>query len=136
MLDRSNKNRLSLLALSVILAGTSASALPMTQQEPSNPQSNPAPDNSARNKDQGDTAENQGRSPEDREIARKIRKSIMDDKTLSTYGKNVKIVVRDGAVTLKGPVYTQNEKKQIGDLAAQAAGGDDKVTNQLTVKPS
>ncbi|WP_263354640.1 BON domain-containing protein [Acidicapsa acidisoli] len=136
MLDLSHKYRTSALAISLLAGASFAYAMPAIQQDPANPQSTPAPDNSAQNKGQTDTAEKQGSSPEDREIARKIRRSIMDDNTLSTYAKNVKIIVRDGAVTLKGPVTTEDEKKKIGDLAAQAVSGADKVTNELTIKPS
>jgi len=136
MLRFSPTFRTSSLAVSLLVGTSLLYAMPAMQQDPANPQSTAAPDNSAQNKGQTDTAEKQGRSPEDREIARKIRKSIMDDKTMSTYAKNVKIIVRGGAVTLMGPVNSEDEKKQIGDLAAQAVNGSDKVTNQLTVKPS
>jgi hyperosmotically inducible protein len=44
----------------------------------------------------------------------------------------VKIITKDGAVTLKGPVHSDEEKLSVG---AEAAGGADRVTNQLTVKP-
>jgi osmotically-inducible protein OsmY len=37
-------------------------------------------------------------------------------------------------VTLKGPVNSDAEKQTIASLAAQAAGGADKVTNKITVK--
>jgi hyperosmotically inducible periplasmic protein len=44
--------------------------------------------------------------------------------------------VRDGMVTLKGPVHTEDEKNAIGAKASEAAGGNDKVQNELTVKAS
>jgi hyperosmotically inducible protein len=136
MLDLVRKYRISALAVSLLVGTSFTYAMPAMQQDPANPQSAPAPDNSAQNKGQTDTAEQQGSSPQDRALARKIRRSIMDDNTLSTYAKNVKIIVRDGAVTLKGPVTTEDEKKKIGDLATQAVSGADKVTNELTIKPS
>jgi len=40
----------------------------------------------------------------------KIRKAVMDDKSLSTSAHNVKIIAQDGKVTLKGPVKTDEEK--------------------------
>ena len=58
----------------------------------------------------------------------------MADKSLSMYGHNVKIITKDGAVTLKGTVPSDDEKQKIGSLAADAAGGADKITNQLMVK--
>lgn len=92
------------------------------------------PDNTSANKRQGaTTADQQKETPADRELAQKIRKSIMSDKSLSTYAHNVKVIVRDGMVTLKGPVQSEDEKKNIGSKAADAAGVD-KVQNELTVK--
>jgi len=58
----------------------------------------------------------------------------MDDKSLSTYAHNVKIISQHGKVTLKGPVRSDEEKKSIEDKATEVAGAGN-VTNQLTVKP-
>jgi hyperosmotically inducible periplasmic protein len=58
----------------------------------------------------------------------------VDDKSLSTCAHNVKVIVRDGEVTLKGPVQSEEEKKTIGARAADLAGGPEKVSNKLTVK--
>jgi hyperosmotically inducible periplasmic protein len=49
----------------------------------------------------------------DRTLTQKIRKSVMADKSLSTYAHNVKIISQDGMVTLKGPVRSDDEKKTI-----------------------
>ena len=38
------------------------------------------------------------------------------------------------AVTLKGPVNSDEEKQTVASKAAEVVGGPDKVTNQLTVK--
>jgi len=46
----------------------------------------------------------------------------------------VKIITKNGMVTLKGPVHTEDEKSTIASKAAEVAGGQDKVTNKLTVK--
>ena len=72
-------------------------------------------------------------SPADREIAKKIRRSITSDYSLSTHAHNVKVIVRDGMVTLKGPVKSEDEKNAIGSKASDTAGAD-KVQNELTVK--
>ena len=93
-----------------------------------------APDNSGANKQNTQTAEDQGNSPADRELAAKIRKSVTDDKALSTYAHNVKIIVNNGAVTLRGPVRADAEKLAIGNKATYIAGTS-KVTNELTVAP-
>jgi hyperosmotically inducible periplasmic protein len=94
-----------------------------------------SPDNSTVNKAQAATADQASEASSDRMLTQKIRKSIVADKSLSTYGHNVKIITKDGAVTLKGPVHSEEEKQNIGAKAADAAGGADKITNQLTVKP-
>jgi hyperosmotically inducible protein len=102
-------------------------------QDQANPPSSTAPDNSSRNKDHDKTAESQKETTSDREITQKIRQSIMADKSLSTYAHNVKIITRDGQVTLKGPVRNDNEKETIASKAAEVAGAG-KVSNQLTLK--
>lgn len=91
------------------------------------------PDNSAHNKAHAKTADQQSHNAGDREITRKIRRSVIADKSLSIYGHNVKIITQDGAVTLKGPVHTDAEKQSIGAKAEEVAG-QGKVTNNLTVK--
>ena len=58
----------------------------------------------------------------------------MADKSLSTYGHNVKIIAQNGSVTLKGPVHSEEEKQTIESKAAEVVGGADKVSNQLSVK--
>jgi len=64
----------------------------------------------------------------------KIRQAVMDDKTLSTYGHNVKIISQHGKVTLKGPVRSEDEKTKIEKMATDVAGAGN-VTNQITIKP-
>jgi hyperosmotically inducible protein len=71
----------------------------------------------------------------DRELTQQIRKAIVSDKSLSTQAHNVKILTRDGTVTLKGQVKTDEEKKAIEDKAASVAGAG-KVTSELTVGPN
>jgi len=94
-----------------------------------------APDNSKTNQqDRGSaTADQQAESQGDRELARKIRKAIIDDKNLSMYAHNVKVIVRGGTVTLKGPVPSNEEKTAIESKAVEIAGAAN-VKNELTVK--
>lgn len=80
------------------------------------------------------TADQQKMAQSDRDITQQIRKSIMSDKSLSTYGHNVKVITQNGMVTLKGPVRSEEEKKAVEDKAAQVAGTD-KVTNEIDVQP-
>jgi len=81
------------------------------------------------------TADQGKNNANDREIMQKIRKAVMDDKSLSTYAHNVKIVSQDGKVTLKGPVRSAEEKQTIEQKATEVAGAGN-VTNELTVKPA
>jgi osmotically-inducible protein OsmY len=98
----------------------------------------PAPDNTKVN--QGDqnksnaTADRQLENKSDREVAQQIRQAVMNDKSLSTYAHNVKIISQNGVVTLKGPVRTDDERRAIEKIAV-AIVGQDKVTSQLEVKP-
>jgi hyperosmotically inducible protein len=71
----------------------------------------------------------------DRNLTARIRKSVMADKTLSTYAHNVKIISQNGIVTLKGPVRSDDEVRSIMAKAVEVAGGSDKVVNQMSVKP-
>ncbi len=80
------------------------------------------------------TADNQKNNKSDIQITADIRKSIMAEKSFSTYAHNVKIVTRHGAVTLKGPVRTDEEKTSVEAKAKEVAGAD-KVTSQITVVP-
>ena len=97
------------------------------------------PDNTKvdqRDKDPGEaTADQQKMNPADRALTAKIRKSVMADKSLTTYGHNVKIISQNGTVTLKGPVKSDDEVRSIMAKAIEGAGNADKVVNQMSVKP-
>jgi len=80
------------------------------------------------------TADSQTMTATDRELAAKVRKAITSDKTLSTYAHNVKVIAKDGMVTLKGPVRTEEEKSAIEAKATEVAGAG-KVTNEITIAP-
>lgn len=108
--------------LSLGIAGTAATAQDQSTK----------PDNSAQNKSQDQTAQNQSSAASDRELTAKVRKAIIADKDLSTYAHNIKIITQNGTVTLKGPVKSQDEKTKIeNDVAAVVA--HDSIVDQLTV---
>jgi hyperosmotically inducible periplasmic protein len=98
-------------------------------------QTQATPDNSANNRtqNQSQTADQQKDNAADRTMTAKIRRAIVSDHSLSTYGHNVKVIVSGGAVTLKGAVHSEAEKQSIVAKAG-AIAGQDKVTDQLTVK--
>ena len=95
-----------------------------------------APDNNGRNeRDRNDatkTAGDQSESEADRTISQNIRKAVTSDDSVSTNGKNVKIITVDGVVTLRGPVKSEAEKTNIAAKAQQIAGVKN-VENQLEV---
>ena len=75
----------------------------------------------------------QGESQADLDITKKIRQAVVGDHSLSFTAKNVKIITRDGKVTLRGPVNTTEERNSIQAAAAKVAGSSN-VDNQLEVK--
>ena len=82
------------------------------------------------------TADQQKENDSDRELTRKIRRSVVSDKSLSTDAHNIKIISQDGVVTLRGPVRSEEEKRAIESKAAEAAGGPDHIRSEIEVKPS
>jgi hyperosmotically inducible periplasmic protein len=80
------------------------------------------------------TADQQKANAADRDLTKKIRQSVIDDKSLSTYAHNIKIISQNGVVTLKGPVKSDDEKKAIVAKAVAVTGSADKVTDQMSVK--
>ena len=80
------------------------------------------------------TADQQKETAADRDVTRSIRRSIIQDKELSSYAHNVKIITQAGQVTLKGPVRTEEEKRVVEAKAAEVAGAGH-VTNELSVAP-
>jgi len=79
------------------------------------------------------TPGDQGNSPQDRELTRRIRRSVTQNDQLSTTAKNIKIITADGKVTLRGPVKTEAERNLVAAIAQQAAGSGS-IDNQLEVK--
>jgi hyperosmotically inducible protein len=132
-MSRAKRIGMNLMCFSASLVlGGSLLASPRQQTAP------PAADNSKTN--QGDasngamTADQQKLNSSDQAISKNIRKSIMQDKTLSAYAHNVKIITQDGKVTLKGPVRSDDEKANV-EAKATAVAGAGNVMNQLTVAP-
>lgn len=124
---------LTLLGIA-LLVGPSMGARTLGQD----PQQPPPPDNTKTNQRDKDktspTADQQKMNPGDREITKKIRMAIHDDKSLSIYAHNIKIISQDGKVTLRGPVRSEDEKTSIGAKAI-AVAGEGNVDNQIDVVP-
>ena len=81
------------------------------------------------------TAGQQKENTNDREVTQKIRRSITQDKSLSTYAHNIKIISQNGAVTLRGPVRSETEKKTIEAKASEIAGATN-VKSELEIAPA
>jgi hyperosmotically inducible protein len=131
------QHQLKNVATVALIAGLSCAG--QLSAQPAQPPDTKKPDNTATNKrdtNPGElTADQQKMNREDRTLTAKIRKSIMDDKSLSTYAKNVKIISQDGTVTLKGPVRSDDEVTNLVTKATAITGSADKVVNQLSVAP-
>jgi hyperosmotically inducible protein len=81
------------------------------------------------------TADQQKDNAADRDLTQKIRRALVQDKSLSSYAHNVKVIAQGGQVTLKGPVRSQEEKKSVESKAIELAGADH-VTNQMSIAPA
>jgi osmotically-inducible protein OsmY len=96
-----------------------------------------APDNTGRNAQDSEQALTSGdQSEQEADVAatREIRRALTSDDSLSTQAKNVKIITRDGVVTLRGPVENAQEQAAIEAIARRTAGVS-RVDNQLEVAP-
>jgi hyperosmotically inducible protein len=106
-------------------------------QQSSNPSQAP-PDNTKvneRDRNQAEpTADQQKENSSDRQLTQKIRRAVVEDKSLSTTAHNVKIISQNGSVTLKGPVKSEEEKQTIETKATEIAGQGN-VKNELEVAP-
>ena len=79
------------------------------------------------------TPEDQKETESDIKITADIRKAIIKNKSLSVDAQNVKIITRNGLVTLRGPVETKKESKKLKKIAKHTLGVL-KVDNQLEIK--
>jgi hyperosmotically inducible periplasmic protein len=79
------------------------------------------------------TADQAKNNTSDRELMANIRKAVVDDKSLSMNAHNVKIVAKNGKVTLKGPVESEEEKAMVVKKATEVAG-DGNVIDQISIK--
>jgi len=127
----------TLAMAALLVSGTSGIWAQQTasQQPPSESMQTPAGDNTKMNQqDRQVTAGQQKDNPSDRQLTQQVRQAIMQDKSLSTYAHNVKVISQNGTVTLKGPVRSDGEKQALEAKAVDVAGKD-KVVNDLTVVP-
>jgi hyperosmotically inducible protein len=119
------------IGLGALLSGVLSVASPVHAQTPA--------DNTkvnTRDRAQGAvTADQQKENASDRALAQKIRRALINDKSLSSYAHNVKVIARGGQVTLKGPVRSNEEKQRVEAKAAEVAGAGH-VSNEISIAPA
>lgn len=114
----------------ILLTFLIAPSLSFGHQDADNTKANKQPEN--KTTETADAAKN---SKTDLKLMKTIRRAVVKDKSLSTNAHNVKIVAKEGKVTLSGPVNSDEEKKAVEQKATEVAGMNN-VTSELTVKAS
>jgi len=66
-------------------------------------------------------------------ITAAIRQAVIKNELLSVNAHNIKIITRNGVVTLRGPVESEAEKMKLQDIAKQTPGVT-QVNNELEHK--
>lgn len=136
LLGRAVMKKPLLTAMSLMLASITVHAADDSMPDKSPAMERATPDNTYINKRDRDerqlTPLDQSNTKADTKITQTIRKSIMKQ-DLSTNAKNIKIITRDGNVTLRGPVSSREEVEKIAETA-KAVPGIKALNNQLEVK--
>lgn len=79
------------------------------------------------------TPQDQSNQEQDRKLLASVRRAIVAEKSISTKGRNAKVMVEGGVVTLRGPVKSAEEKALVESITKQVDGVK-KIDNQLDVK--
>ena len=114
----------------LLVALTSINVLAQTTADGTSPNDNSRTNKSAVHTDA--SADAQKNDKTDLELTRQIRRSVMADKSLSTYAHNIKIVAVDGTVTLNGVVRSSDEKMSVAAKAVTVAG-QSHVVDRMTI---
>jgi len=129
--------RLTTLVVLISAGGAFAASAQQSASTVGAPMSGHAADNSKMNmRDRADstvTPMNQSNDSADVKLLAAVRRAIVDDEALSTKAHNVKVMVADGVVTLRGPVDNAKEKAKVAALAGKVSGVS-RVDNQLDIK--
>jgi hyperosmotically inducible protein len=130
----------SLAPLACAFAMSMATGIHAQQAVPASTASAPAstrPNDSAINRrdrsSQTLTPMSQPNDKADIKLAAMVRRAIVKDKSISMSAHNVKSIVADRVVTLRGPVANADEKAKI-ESDVRAVSGVSRVDNQLDVK--
>jgi len=79
------------------------------------------------------TPMDQGTSPEDVRVTQTVRQALTKNDQLSINAQNVKVITRDGVVTLRGPVKDARERAAVV-AAAKGTAGVKRVDDQLEIQ--
>ncbi len=79
------------------------------------------------------TPDDQKGDKKDLKITTKIRKALVNDKSLSINAHNIKIITSNRVVTLRGPVESAAESMKIEKIAKHTRGVL-RIDNQLEIK--
>lgn len=130
-----NVKLLCIPLLGIMLCGCDNSTTQTSIRVPANKPYEDA-DNSGRNeRDRNSellTPIDQSETEADRMITTKIRQAVVNDDNLSVNAKNIKIITRNGVVTLRGPVNTDVEKAEIVKKA-RAIQGVSRIDDQIEI---
>jgi osmotically-inducible protein OsmY len=125
------------LTLAVFILTSLAGPVHAEQSSTINLAENSLVENTHQNeRDKGNTTltpEDQLESKADINITAHIRKAVYKNKDLSVNAQNIKIITRNGLVTLRGPVETEAEKMKVQQVV-QHTQGVVQVDNQLEIK--
>jgi osmotically-inducible protein OsmY len=129
-------NKIFLALPAALLMLTGPVGVPMNTTAAEQPAAGTPADNTGKNvRDRSDatvTPMDQSENEADRTLTQQVRQAVVDDDSLSTNGKNVKIVTLNGTVTLRGPVKNDDERNRIV-MKAQQIAGEKNVNNQLEI---
>lgn len=75
----------------------------------------------------------QSENTDDRMITQAVRKALIDDGSLSSNAKNVKVITINKEVTLRGPVNNSGEKDRVVKIVKQVSGVK-KVNDEIILK--
>ena len=75
----------------------------------------------------------QVRCETDEDFTRRIRASLINDKSLSVRARHIKIVTSGGVTTISGPVANPEEKSKIEELSQSVLGKVRLIKNNLEV---
>ena len=75
-----------------------------------------------------------GEAPKDKAITLKITNLIVEDSTLSVFGRNTEVATNNGKVTLRGREVSAPNRARLLSYATAAAGAGN-VTDQIEIRP-